>query len=220
MNSPVDSFGDLAERLRAAAADADVEFTSYPSGSAMLDVRRQGRLFVMAFSPAQGFGVDEVRDGEGIQNAYQFVFNEFQPAAEKLWELATTGAKAPGRNPNGDSRVALSLLVVYASDLAASKRFYEALGLRFVREQHGGPEHYAAQAGPATFEIFPRLAGDVSRGRLRIGFHVPSVEESVELAVQHGAKLVTEAHDSPWGRRAVVQDPDGNMIEVFAQQRS
>jgi len=214
MNSNVESIGDLAERLQAVATDADVQFTAYPSGSAMLDVRRHGRLFVMAFSPNLGFGVDEVRDGEGLQNTYQFVFSDFQPAANKLWELAA-GPRPPhdaDRNPD----VQLSLVVIYAADMAASKAFYEALGLTFVREKHGGPEHFAARLGGAVFEIYPRKQSGTQAAPVRLGFRVASVDKIVEVALDKGAPLVTAAHDSAWGRRAVVKDPDGNTVEISA----
>lgn len=215
--SVVDNIGLLAERLREEATDADVEFTAYPSGSAMLDVRRRGRLYVMAFSPQGGFGVDEVRDGEGLHNADQFVFNDFQRAADKLWELTTT-------NPVSASATAgtaeLTLIVVYAQDIAASKQFYETLGLAFRREQHGGPEHYAAQIGDIVFEVYPRQVPGCDPAPLRIGFRVPSVDQTIESLSKLGARLVKPAADTPWGRRAVVKDPDGYIVEIFAQQRA
>lgn len=214
MSSVVENIGQLAERLREAATDAVVEFTAFPSGSAMLDVRRQGRLFVMAFSPSQGFGVDEVRDGEGLHNAYQFVFSDFRPAADKLWELTAADSASPKRAGKCDSAVQLSLVVVHANDIGVSKRFYETLGLTFVREEHGGPEHYAAQVGSTVFEIYPRKGSVGDPAQLRIGFCVPSVDESIALVAQTGAQLVRAAHDSPWGRRAVVKDPDGNTVEI------
>ena len=49
-----------------------------------------------------------------------------------------------------------NLLVLRAADLAASRRFYEALGLEFVVERHGkGPEHLAASLGEFVFELYP-----------------------------------------------------------------
>lgn len=45
-----------------------------------------------------------------------------------------------------DAEPVASLLVLYVSDLAESRRFYELLGFTFVREQHGdGPVHYSAE---------------------------------------------------------------------------
>jgi hypothetical protein len=64
-----------------------VVFTPFPSGSAMLDVHREGRLYVMSFSPTNRFGVDEVLEGEGLQNSYRFGFEEFEPAAKQMWAM-------------------------------------------------------------------------------------------------------------------------------------
>ncbi|HEX5102978.1 MAG TPA: VOC family protein [Pirellulaceae bacterium] len=220
MSNIVDHIGQLAERLRTVATDAEVEFTSYPSGSAMLDVRRQGRLYVMSFSPQQGFGVDEVRDGEGFQNTYQFAFSDFQPAAQKLWELATASAHCPNIQQLSTAPVELSLIVVYADDIARSKRFYEALGLTFSLEDHGGPEHYACRIGSAILEIYPRKGTGSQSPPFRLGFRVPSVDRSVEILAREGSVVVTPAQDSPWGRRAVVKDPDGHSVEINSQQQA
>jgi hypothetical protein len=77
----------LARQIEAAYSGSTTELETFPSGTAMLDVRWQGRLFVMAYSPADGFGVDEVREGEDFNMGYQFVSNEFDEAAEELHRL-------------------------------------------------------------------------------------------------------------------------------------
>lgn len=62
----------------------------------------------------------------------------------------------------------LNLLVVYASDLEASRRFYTACGLRFVTEQHGsGPLHYSVtMPSGLVFELYPCGRGRPTRTRL------------------------------------------------------
>jgi hypothetical protein len=82
----------LAEQIRAAAPDSEVDFTPFPSGSAMLDVRRGGRLFVLAYSPERHFGVDEVMDGEGFQISYGFTSQSFDAAAQHLRDLVASAA--------------------------------------------------------------------------------------------------------------------------------
>src|SRR5258708_2303064 len=64
------------------------ELTTFPSGAVMLDVWREDRLFVMAYTPTwKGFGVDEVLDGEGLLEEYDFFSHDFTPAAERLWQI-------------------------------------------------------------------------------------------------------------------------------------
>jgi hypothetical protein len=88
----------LAEQIRASAPDAEVDFTAFPSGSAMVDVRRGGRLFVLAYSPTRHFGVDEVLDGEGFQISYRLTSESLERAAERLRELVAGAAVVSGSN--------------------------------------------------------------------------------------------------------------------------
>ncbi|MGB5111188.1 MAG: VOC family protein [Mycobacterium sp.] len=86
----------------------------------------------------------------------------------------------------------LSLLILYVSDIDASREFYTGLGLHLVREQHGrGPEHYSARLdGGLVLELYPCGSGPVTRTRL-------------ELRVPDAAP-------------AAAQDPDGNIVLVLA----
>jgi hypothetical protein len=78
----------LARQIEASFSGSTTEVEFFPSGSAMLDVRWLGRLFVMAYSPAAGgFGVDEVSEEDGFNSGYRFVSNEFSEAADELYRL-------------------------------------------------------------------------------------------------------------------------------------
>jgi lactoylglutathione lyase len=108
----------------------------------------------------------------------------------------------------------MSLVVIYARDIERTKQFYDDVGLSFTSERHGtGPAHYAASMGTLVFEIYPCRSGEVA-SPLRIGFRVPSVDGTVETLRQRGVKIVASPKDSTWGRRAVVEDPDGNRVEL------
>jgi predicted enzyme related to lactoylglutathione lyase len=43
---------------------------------------------------------------------------------------------------------------------------------------------------------------------------VPSVDQAVNQVRGGTTEVVTEPHESPWGRRAVVKDVDGNFVEL------
>ncbi len=90
----IDKMAQLAKQI-AALPGTDVEFTPYPGGGAMLDVRRDGRLFVMAYSSAGHFGVDEVADDTGWLTSYRFASDDFEPAAARLWELVSERSPLP-----------------------------------------------------------------------------------------------------------------------------
>ena len=162
----------------------------------------------MAYSPAAGFGVDEVGPDEGFGNHYRFAFADFESAADKLRGL--TESLSPRMAP------ALALLVIEAKDIEATLQFYSLLGLHFVSEQHGaGPLHYAATLGPVVFEIYP-CRGARPATPVRLGFRIPALDGTLDLLRNGDARVISEPKETPWGRRAVVEDPDGNRVELMA----
>lgn len=118
--------------------------------------------------------------------------------------------------------ISINLVVIRSPNIEAIRRFYEAAGITFQLEQHGtGPKHYAATLGETVLEIYP-ISGEGPAGaqgyngtdKVRLGLRVDSLEKAVSNLVAHGGKLLTPPRDSPWGRRAVVSDPDNRRIEL------
>lgn len=103
----IDKMKDLAAAL-ALIPDTRVELSSFPSGAAMLDVWRSGRLFVMEYSPTRRFGVDEVKDGEGFLIGSRNAYPEFEPAAERLKSLVDGAAAEPATSDPGTLPAAAS----------------------------------------------------------------------------------------------------------------
>ena len=117
----------------------------------------------------------------------------------------------------------LGLLVMRAADLEQTARFYRALGFEFVGEQHGnGPLHYACELNGTVIEIYPGKPGTApdrrSGGATLLGFQVDSLEVTLKAIAEIGAPVLTAPQESPWGRRTVVQDPDGRAIELTEHQ--
>jgi catechol 2,3-dioxygenase-like lactoylglutathione lyase family enzyme len=106
---------------------------------------------------------------------------------------------------------ALTLIVLRCADVERSRKFYEALGLVGVAEQHGqGPLHYSITIGQTVLELYPRR-GAGSRG-LRFGLLVSDVAAAASVVERAGGKVVrAEAAQIP---SAVVEDPDGHTIEL------
>ena len=211
MNSNLaDQLTRLANEIGTGDTGANSDLTLFPSGGAMLDVRRRdGRAFVMAFTPQHGFAVDELQPDEGFVASYQFTFSDFESAAQKFQELVKDGTRS-----QVFAAPQLNLVVIYAQNLEATREFYASLGLSLQLEHHGnGPRHYAAALGGAVFEIYPHREGE-QQGGLRIGFQVESVDGVLQQLRQRHVTILTEPRDSPWGRRAVVEDPNGNRVEL------
>lgn len=109
----------------------------------------------------------------------------------------------------------LNLLVLRARRPQALVDFYGRLGVEFVEERHGrGPAHHASRQGSTVLEIYPCAPDGVATTSTRIGFAVANVDETCRRALESDASLVKAPHDSQWGRRAVVQDPEGHMVEL------
>ena len=99
--------------------------------------------------------------------------------------------------------------------MARAAAFYSRLGLQFSQHRHGsGPEHFAAELpGGGAFELYPVSDGASTLGT-RIGFRVPSVDETVAALSDYAGAVVSPPRDSEWGRRAIVTDPDGHRVEL------
>lgn len=135
-------------------------------------------------------------------SAYQAEFAAF--TAHLL--SATRGDLAPPA-PN--------LIVLRAQDLDAARRFYEALGLAVELERHGaGPAHLAAVQGGVVVEVYPRRGPADSTAATRVGFRVSDLAATLERVTAAGGVLVQGPRPSPWGRRAVLRDPEGHTVEL------
>jgi lactoylglutathione lyase len=139
------------------------------------------------------------------------------PALTDLKDLRDgLAAEANVDHPVDSATPMLSLVVLQSRDVEKAKDFYSLLGLSFVEEQHGkGPRHYSSILGALVLEIYP-CQGDGQPAPLRIGFRVPRLDQILNTMRCGGVPIVRELKDSPWGRRGVVEDPDGNRVELAA----
>jgi catechol 2,3-dioxygenase-like lactoylglutathione lyase family enzyme len=112
----------------------------------------------------------------------------------------------------------LSLVVIRAREVERALAFYRALGLAFVREQHGtGPVHYACSLGATVIEIYPATTesepGRRAPGATMLGFTVEAIEPVLVSVRGLGARVLTEPKTGSAGRW-VVEDPDGRSVEL------
>jgi lactoylglutathione lyase len=113
----------------------------------------------------------------------------------------------------------LTLLVQRAADLDRTLTFYQKIGLEFAREQHGnGPVHFSCELAGTVIEIYPGKSATApdrkAGGATMIGFQVANVDELVRALANSSEVIITAPQDSAWGRRAVIQDPDGRAVEL------
>lgn len=107
----------------------------------------------------------------------------------------------------------LKLLVLRTHRLEELKKFYETLGIKFVKEQHGsGPDHYVGPIGSAVLELYPLSAGAPGPDKsVRLGFAVPSLGTIANELGSTGIRIGPSERNSP---AIVIKDPDGRTIEL------
>jgi lactoylglutathione lyase len=113
----------------------------------------------------------------------------------------------------------IGLIVLRSGSVEASLAFYRAIGLSFIEEKHGsGPVHYSCVLGPTVIEIYPGEAQEPQdyrgSGSTLLGFKVASLDAVLDTMKMMGAPVLTAPKRSAWGRRAIVQDPDGRAVEL------
>lgn len=102
----------------------------------------------------------------------------------------------------------LNLIGLYTASIDTTRDFYATLGLIFQRD-----------SAPLSLRFTGHLPAAKwwSVGSLRLGFGVQSVDRTVQTLRERQVKAVSEPKDLPWGRRAVVTDPNGNRGELTKQ---
>ena len=213
-----------ALQLRLPELDVQWDIPKDSSGVHYTDVVSPDKHFVLQWQEGHGFGVAEASDGvygEGPnfvssneEIVLEFLVEKLAPRPffsvhedqETLVDCAKVACK--------DSAPALSLVVLRSGDLDRAARFYTAIGLRLVRHSHGnGPEHLSSEGPGPIFEIYPESPSAANSQGVRIGFEVSSVDSTLNAALRAGGTLKSPSKASPWGRRAVVTDPDGHVVE-------
>ena len=112
----------------------------------------------------------------------------------------------------------LELVVLRSRQPEVLQSFYANLGLVFQQERHGtGPVHFAANAAGIVFEIYPAAqendAVDVTN---TVGFRVADLNQLLQRLRNEGISPIKPPRQTPWGTRAVVADPDGRTVELYA----
>ena len=120
---------------------------------------------------------------------------------------------------------AIDYTVIFVRDMAAMRRFYEGI-LRFPLTRELSPGWIEYQVGGNTLALArpsrtaqdaPTPAGSAS---LQLAFKVsaPDVDRCADQLVRQGVELLSPPADQPFGHRTLFfRDPDGNLLEVFAE---
>ena len=120
---------------------------------------------------------------------------------------------------------AIDYTVVFVRDMAAMRRFYEDI-LRFPLSRELSAHWIEYRVGDNTLALAkPRLtAGDAptpeGSASLQLAFKVsaPEVDQCADELARQGVALLSPPTDQAFGHRTLFfRDPDGNLLEVFAE---
>jgi len=107
-------------------------------------------------------------------------------------------------------------IVIFVTDLAKAKAFYvDLLGLPLAGQSEMLMEFFPG----ATTTLGVALALQ-DEARKLVGRHtgitltVEKIEELCKALAEGGARFVEPLESSPWGKMAVVADPDGNQLAL------
>lgn len=118
---------------------------------------------------------------------------------------------------------------IVVSDMAVSLSFYHSLGLDFpsgadteghVEATTGGGVRIMFDTEDVVRSFDPGWTPSSGRGRVGLAFRCESpaaVDATARAAAEAGYPVHLEPWDAFWGQRyAVVVDPDGTHVDVFA----
>ena len=119
---------------------------------------------------------------------------------------------------------AIDYTVVFVRDMAAMRRFYqEVLGFPLVRELSPGWIEYRIGVNTLALAKPSRTAADepTPKGsaahQLAFKVSAPEVDQCADELVRQGVALLSPPTDQAFGHRTLFfRDPDGNLLEVFA----
>jgi catechol 2,3-dioxygenase-like lactoylglutathione lyase family enzyme len=112
----------------------------------------------------------------------------------------------------------------FVSDVAASVRFYsELLGFAVVQQygpamaitEHGDLTLWLAGPGASASRPMPDGAVPGPGGWNRFVLQVDDLASTVETLRAAGATFRNEVVSGPGGQQILVEDPDGNVVELF-----
>ena len=138
--------------------------------------------------------------------------------------MTATSERTPRSGSAFQAIRAIDYTVIFVRDMAAMRRFYEDI-LRFPLLRELSPNWIEYRVGDNTLALARpmRTAGDAptpnGSAALQLAFKVAAaeVDQCAEELVQQGVALFSPPTNQPFGHRTLFfRDPDGNLLEVFA----
>ncbi len=110
----------------------------------------------------------------------------------------------------------IGTVILLVSDMERSIDFYKStLDLPLKTSSHDWAEFFKDGTTLALYPMKKRLKGKVgSGGGMLIGFMVGNMDETYQKLKRKNVKFLKEPKEEPFGKHAVILDPDGYMISI------
>ena len=138
-----------------------------------------------------------------------------------------TNEQTPSRRTHSPFHAirAIDYTVIFVRDMAAMRRFYEdVLALPLSRELSPNWIEYGIGSNTLALARPGRTAADTpiptGSAALQLAFRVSAaeVDACAEELVRHGVALLSPPTNQSFGHRTLFfRDPDGNLLEVYAE---
>ena len=103
---------------------------------------------------------------------------------------------------------------VYTQELEKMQDFYEAaLGVK--PQDHGDWRPFSLAA--STFALHARRGAE-DRGSFNLSIDVDDIDAALARCEAHGAKVLQGVSDEAFGKRAVIEDPDGRTLYLVQNE--
>jgi hypothetical protein len=110
--------------------------------------------------------------------------------------------------------MSLKFLTLYAKQLDRTVPVYEALGLKFEKEKHGGgPIHFSHSTADLVIEIYPADEHAVAES-IMLGFVVENLATVKNLLLESAVTILKDIDVVNGVTRMIFQDPDGRRLFI------
>lgn len=116
------------------------------------------------------------------------------------------------------ARFAAAMLV--CADLERSREFYrDVIGLHEASDDLPDSIQFRLADGSTLSLHAKSTLQTVRPGSMQLGFDVENVDEFVARAAARGVPVFQDPYDEPFGRAAIIGDPDGYPIQIASAPR-
>jgi lactoylglutathione lyase len=124
-----------------------------------------------------------------------------------------------------DFEPVLCAVVLQSFDIQRLAAFYTAVGIGLseittmtVDGQLTEPMRYAANVGGVEFTIRQSEPCQEPVRSVNIGFRIHDLDAAILRVTAMGGQILSPVHETAYGRRTVLEDPDGHRVELTDAQ--